>query len=240
MADFISHLQVTRDFVLKYEEKERLDSEQLTKQVERHIDTLRTIRSKLEERAELKSRIGDYRDWKREFMAKKAAVMSGKTLRDATSSLEDTRDSESKPPESGGRDLATVLESLNKLAQLEQRITSLEGEGENLYDKMKAAEAPGAHREAQKTSLDFKKTRAADPLARGKAGGLRSVYAVRAKKVPLSKGIRLPIRQGGGAGRGGTFLTSVEENNRWVCHGVEDNVVMEGNGWSLYCIVPQE
>ncbi|CAE7528687.1 unnamed protein product [Symbiodinium microadriaticum] len=186
-----------------------MDSEQLTKQVERHIDTLRSIRSKLEERVELKARIGDYRDWKRDFMEKKTAVMSGKTLQDASSSSPQlTQDlNTTHPTAGGGRDLATVLDSLNKLAQLEQRITSLEREGENIYDKMKASEA-------QKTSLDFKKKRAADPLARasGKPGGMRAVYAVRAKKVPLSKGVRLPVQRGGP--RGGTFLTSVEESNR--------------------------
>lgn len=212
-------LEVTRDFVLKYEEKEKMNSELLTKQVERHIDTLRDIRSKLEERVELKARIGDYRDWKKEFMTKKTAVMSGKTLKDVGASPSATARggmNDDSPPNAtaGGKDLATVLDSLNKLAQLEQRITSLEKDGDNMLNQMRAQEGPGSsHLEAKKTQIDFKKKRAADPLARasGKPGGMRTVYAVRAKKVPLSKGVKLPIRKGGNRG---VFLTSVEENNR--------------------------
>jgi hypothetical protein len=164
---------------------------------------------------ELKARIGDYRDWKKEFMEKKNAVMSGKTLKDASKEISPTQESSgSKPATAGGRDLATVLDSLNKLAQLESRITSLEKDSENLFDKMREKEGPNVHFEAQKTAIDFKKKRAADPLAAasGKPGGLRTVYALRAKKVPMSKGVRLPIRQGGG--KGGVFLTSVEDNNR--------------------------
>lgn len=73
-------LEVSRDFILNYEKKEALDSEKLANQVERHIETLRTIRSKLEDRLELKSRINEYRDWKKNFHDKKLAIMNGKTL----------------------------------------------------------------------------------------------------------------------------------------------------------------
>lgn len=219
-------LEVSRDFVLKYEKKELADSEQLASQVERHIDTLRNIRGKLEERLELKSRINDYRDWRKGFEEKKLAVLNGKTI----SNFEQSKQSQSLVPspsnpqnkirttsgqgQSNGRDLATVLDSLNKLAQLEARISSLERDNENMYEKMKNDETnmtfeqerdkDRREKEAEKTALEFRKKRAADPLrGGGKSGAVKTVYTIKTKKVPMSKGVkeRLP--------GGGTFLTAV-------------------------------
>mmetsp|Transcript_22727 Transcript_22727/g.33206 ORF Transcript_22727/g.33206 Transcript_22727/m.33206 type:complete len:513 (+) Transcript_22727:216-1754(+) len=200
-------LEVTRDFVLKYEQKELSDSERLTTQVERHIETLRTIRSKLEDRIELKGRIGEYRDWKKEFMHKKNAVMSGKTLQSLTPPASGTHTQSTEKQRTlgsggGSRDLATVLDSLNKLAQLEARITSLEKDSENMFDKMKRTEE-SSQREAERTALQFKKKRAADPLGKG---SVKTVYALRTKKVPLHTGVKLPRQQK----TGGTFLTAMD------------------------------
>ncbi|KAJ1407981.1 hypothetical protein B484DRAFT_403666 [Ochromonadaceae sp. CCMP2298] len=49
-------LNVSKDFVLTYEKKEQENADRLTHQVDRHISTLRTLRSKLETRHELKTR----------------------------------------------------------------------------------------------------------------------------------------------------------------------------------------
>jgi hypothetical protein len=221
-------LEVSREYILNYEKKETSDSEKLANQVERHIETLRTIRSKLEDRVELKTRINDYRDWKRGFHDKKMAILNGKTLQTFSES-DDTggggagTNGHTSPGHGlkssgrgksasgsggaattatgggGGRDLAVVLDSLNKLAQLEARITSLEKDNENMYEKMKTTEVTTQH-EAEKTALEFKKKRAVDPLQRG---AMKTVYTLKTKKVPMSKGVKLPK---------GTFLTAVDRD----------------------------
>jgi hypothetical protein len=213
-------LEVSRDFILNYEKKEAMDSEKLANQVERHIETLRTIRGKLEERVELKSRINEYRDWKKGFHEKKAAIMNGKTLQSYSAdsqsvggggtggagrggsggSTRGTTGGGGSGATGGGKDLAVVLDSLNKLAQLEARITSLERDHDNMYEQMKGSEV-ATQQEAEKTALEFKKKRAVDPLQRGAA--MKTVYTLKTKKVPVSKGIKLPK---------GTFLTAVERD----------------------------
>jgi hypothetical protein len=56
---------------------------------------------------------------------------------------------------SSSQELSTVLDSLSRLAELEQRISGLEKE--NKYDKMLAQENPGGA--AQRSSIEFKKKR---------------------------------------------------------------------------------
>lgn len=79
--------QVAKDFVLDYEEKEKINADRLTHQVDRHISTLKTLRSKLETRQDLKTRTEEYRTWQRGFMPKKHAVMVGKTLQEFEATL---------------------------------------------------------------------------------------------------------------------------------------------------------
>ena len=220
-------LEVTKDFVLKYEQKEMENSERLTEQVERHISTLRSIREKLESKLELKERINDYRQWKKDFSHKKTAVMSGKTLASLDPNV--THKGKSKTGEDGmstsqgpTTELATVLDSLNKLAQLENRITDLETN--NVYQKMSDLEEQRAYDAQEKTALEFNRRRATGGANKGAPN--RAVYAVRQKKVPLHKGATVrggaaTKRRTGGAGGGGTFLTDVggdtgTENRRYV------------------------
>lgn len=203
-------LEVSRDYVLKYQQKEIADSEKLANQVEKHIQTLRDIRGKLEERIELKSRINDYRDWKKGFHEKKVAIMSGQTLTNFNESHSQnskqngtttTMAASSTAPGTGGgsRDLAVVLDSLNKLSQLEARITSLERDNDNMYEKMKKNEET-SQLEAERTALEFKKKRTIDPLQKG---AMKTVYSLKTKKVPISKGVKIPK---------GTFLTAVDRD----------------------------
>lgn len=206
-------LEVTKDFVLKYELNEMKNSERLTEQVERHISTLRNIREKLESKIELKERINDYREWKKSFSVKKNAVMNGQTLASLDPSITQKSTANSTMGQSktgGAHDLATVLDSLNKLAQLENRITDLETN--NVYQKMSDLEEQRAYDAQEKTALEFNKRRATGgPKASG--GPSRAVYAIRQKKVPLHQGATL--RGGPGTtrrktgGGGGTFLTDV-------------------------------
>lgn len=198
-------LEVTKDFVLRYEENEMKNSERLTEQVERHISTLRSIREKLESKIELKERIHEYREWKKDFAPKKQAVANGQTL---ASLGPKTRSSEAsasmeRSVKGATAELATVLDSLNKLAQLESRITDLEEN--NVYQKMVDAEEQRAFEKKEKTALEFKKRRSTGTNRRD-AGPSRSVYTVRQKKVPLHHGATL---RGSRASRGGTFLTEM-------------------------------
>jgi len=108
------------------------------------------LRGKLEEQSELQTRQEEFRDWKREFKAKKAAVLAGKTLTElgnTPTSNESNRggtfhNNQNQSPHhyQNSRELSTVLESLSKLAELEKRITSLEKD--NTYEQLKKAEEP--------------------------------------------------------------------------------------------------
>jgi hypothetical protein len=207
-------LEVTRDFVLKYEQNEIKNSERLTEQVERHISTLRNIREKLESKVELKERISDYRQWKKGFTEKKQAVMSGQTLASldpkVRSSKNSTSGSVGDSTKGATKELATVLDSLNKLAQLENRISDLETN--NVYQKMSDLEDQRAYDAQQKTALEFNKRRATGGNTKGTGGPSRTVYAIRQKKVPLHQGATLrgaPAQSRRGKTGGGTFLTDV-------------------------------
>mmetsp|Transcript_518 Transcript_518/g.1211 ORF Transcript_518/g.1211 Transcript_518/m.1211 type:complete len:510 (+) Transcript_518:197-1726(+) len=202
-------LEVTRDFVLRYEQSEIKNSERLTEQVERHISTLRGIREKLESKVELKGRINEYREWKQGFMAKKNAVMNGQTLASLDPKVRHSQDNESAKSSGGAtQELATVLDSLNKLAQLENRITDLETN--NVYQKMSDLEDQRAYDAQQKTALEFNKRRATGGNAKASGSPSRTIYAIRQKKVPLHKGATLrgaPAASRRGKTGGGTFLT---------------------------------
>lgn len=82
----VKPLEVSRDFVLKYEQKERENAARLSDHVERHINTLKTLRDKIEQRNDTITRSKAYREWKIGFASKKNAVMMGKTLNEISSS----------------------------------------------------------------------------------------------------------------------------------------------------------
>lgn len=238
--EHIKPLEVTKDYVLEYERREKENQERLTSQVERHISTLKTLREKLETRAELKSRTDEYRQWQRDFSVKKQAVMIGKTLEEieaeqraaeegagpATSSQSKKKavsGRQQQPQDSSTQELSNVLESLNKLAELENRITSLERD--NVYEKMVAQERPAVN---DRTVMDFRKARTGMP----EKGPMGIVYAMKPKKtswqvkVPATKASAVPVGAGGAAARarqrqaalgrddgadgGGTFLTGYD------------------------------
>ena len=108
-------------------------------------------------------------------------------------------------------ELSNVLDSLNKLAELETRITSLETD--NKYEQMKSKERPTADR---RTIQEFKKSRA--PV---KEGPMAVTYEMRTKqkswqvKLPANKRNKTqPGRQParGGGGNTGTFLTGGDDD----------------------------
>jgi len=205
--EHIKPLEVSKDYVLEYERREKENQERLAAQVERHITTLKTLREKLETRAELKSRTDEYRAWQKDFSTKKQAVMIGKTLEeieaerlaaeeggDPASNDDGARKKRAQAiaQQQGGsaQELSNVLDSLNKLAELESRITSLEKD--NVYEKILQQERPAVN---DRTVMDFRKARVSMP----DKGPVAVTYAMRPKKSSWQ--VKLPAA-GRGAGGG--------------------------------------
>lgn len=177
--------------------------------MQRHISTLRTLRKKLEDRNDLKMRSEEYRQWQKSFQPKKNAVMLGKTLAEVEVGYEreveedddindklmhasNTRKKGQSMPKqtAGSQELNTVLDSLNRLQELESRITSLEKD--NKYDLMMAKEKPTAD---QRQSFEFKRARA----VRAPSGSLPGTKG----PVGVVYNVSLPAKGGrGGMGMG--------------------------------------
>eukprot|EP01033_Poteriospumella_lacustris_P001599 gene1599-1162_t len=187
--EHIKPLEVSKDFVLDYESREKEQQERLSNQVDRHIQTLKSLRQKLEARHDMKQRNEEYRQWQKEFIPKKQAVMVGKTLDeielkkgDDGPTEEERLDSEvnddilrrasqrkalnGKAPNQSSQELTTVLDSLSRLAELEQRISSLEKD--NRYDAMLAKENPPAF---QRSSIEFNDHKMYPELSHTKVNG---------------------------------------------------------------------
>ncbi len=174
-------LEVSKNFIIELERREIEKQEHMAKQVESHIHTLRKLRNKIEQKADVKQRSDDYRSWQRQFSSKKNAVMLGKTISDYEAEMraksvnefgdsstmyqsEEERidneirgfnDSMRKHHQTkSGTELTNVLESLNKLAELEKRITNLESD--NKYDQMVQLEKVPAN---ARVSVEFQKKR---------------------------------------------------------------------------------
>lgn len=152
---------------MSYETREKENDERLTSQVERHIGTLKKLREKLEERQDVKSRSEEYRAWKDDFGAKKSAIMNGKLADPASQNLEPSSPLNSRGGNrferqksagslqrggGGSQELSTVLDSLNKLSELEKRITTLEKD--NVYEDLMKKERPVVN---ERVTFEFKK-----------------------------------------------------------------------------------
>lgn len=220
-------LEVSRDFVLDYERREKENSERLAHQVESHIHTLRTLRGKLEQRADLKSRTDEYREFQRDFRHKKNAILEGKTVDEynqSKGSTVNTLSTTGAPPKKKGptSDLSHVLNSLSRLSELENRISKLESG--NMFDNLLDAEQNPKIPETV-DEFDFKKKRT---MGNNGKSGMRVVYSVQPKKggtLPRKKdtlargGAMAAVRQqreSVGGPSGGTFLTGVAEENNPV------------------------
>ena len=209
---------MSRDFVLDYERKEKENSEKLATQVERHIHTLRNLRGKLEQRADLKSRTEEFRQWERDFIPKKEAVFEGKTIDEYERLKTQASPQGQNPPNISMKkgptsDLSHVLDSLSRLSELENRISKLETG--NVFDNLVAAEE---NPRSSNFDLDFKKKRT---LAPNDKTSMRVVYSIQQGKKNPAPGN--PLARGGGIAAirqqrdsqeaGGIFLTGVAEEN---------------------------
>lgn len=213
--EHIKPLEVSKDFVLEYEKREKENQDRLSHQIDKHIGTLKSLRQKLEARHELKTKTEEYRTWQRDFLPKKHAVMIGKTLNeiDTSASSPTTRELDALDKEindelmnkklqaRSSQELNTVLDSLSRLADLEHRISSLEKD--NKYDQMVAMEKPTAN---QRTAFEFRKKRG--PMATSSAnhdpevgghGPMGMVFEVRNKK-PAQAGNSWKVKLPSGTG----------------------------------------
>ena len=145
-------LQVSKDFIVEYEQREAKQSERLDSEVQRHIECLRRLRTNIEDRDAMRGRKEQYRyhkaqmeKEKEEFDKRKAAAkVESRAL--AQASLSDLPADAAEPAGRGTKKdtrrnvqgtLTAVINSLDKLVDLERRISSLEKD--SIYDRMDAA-----------------------------------------------------------------------------------------------------
>lgn len=122
-------LQVSKDFVLQYEDVENKRKEKLDNEIFRHVENLKRIRKRMDKELDLRRRHQDFRKWKVERAPIKKAIMEGKVVTAgslASSQASDTGSVHQSSVYTQQTGLETVLQSLNKLEQLEQRIATLE------------------------------------------------------------------------------------------------------------------
>ena len=62
-------LEVTEDFILKYEEQQRVEEERLEEEVQRHVKSLQRIKTNLKEKEEIRRRSMIYRTKKKALLA---------------------------------------------------------------------------------------------------------------------------------------------------------------------------
>lgn len=121
-------LQVSKDFVLQYEQREHERKEKLDNEIVRHVDNLKRIRQQMNEQLDLRQRHQTFRRWKVERAPIKKAIMEGKIVTNNSLSMSQLSGSSQHKAsyytqQSG---LETVLQSLSKLEELEHRISALE------------------------------------------------------------------------------------------------------------------
>ena len=151
-------LEVTEDFILKYEEQQRIEEERLEEEVQRHIKSLQRIKTNLKEKEEMRRRTMIYRTKRKALLAplenskEYGETVSGNTLSLPNVSGPLTPNGPSSG--SGGMQgtLSKVINSLDKLVDLEKRIARLESDADGTDDH----NGGGGSR---RTQLKFKKGR---------------------------------------------------------------------------------
>ena len=184
-------LQVSKDFVLSYQERERKEEERLDSEVNRHIECLKRLREQIEKREAMKSKKEAYRRAK--AATQQPSVPSSRVGGRKSVPGNDESGAVTMTDQAAGT-LTTVISSLDRLVDLERRIASLEKD--SIFDRVEMA-AGGASAGASVQSggtrrggnLSFTKQRIPPSTVRPS----RDVYAV-----------RLAAKGGGGrGGRGG-------------------------------------
>jgi len=107
-------LEVDNEFIKEYERREALEEERLDAEVQRHISCLKNLRKNLKNREETRSRNMKYK-MDREALA---ATSNG--------SAGEGKQPETQPKQQISGTLSKVIHSLDKLVDLEKRISNLE------------------------------------------------------------------------------------------------------------------
>ncbi|GMI42552.1 hypothetical protein TeGR_g5579 [Tetraparma gracilis] len=136
-------LQVGKDYIVQYEAEEERNEAALQRQVEHHVNCLKNLRSSIERRETIKERKANFKEFKAQVEAERKAVLEGKVtaanrFKLAQSDQQGGEGSEQEAPAKGKQlkgTLSTVIGSLDKLVELEKRISSLESD--NLHDRVK-------------------------------------------------------------------------------------------------------
>ena len=189
-------LEVNEDFILKYEKQEREEEERLEEEVQRHINSLQRIKSNLKQKEKVRRRTIIYREKR-------------KALQNSLGQYDQANIDPQGPPRGmlapgninpeseesmmGGMHgtLSKVINSLDKLVDLEKRITQLESD---VGPHSPVAGASGDHG-TRRTRIKFTKRRAE---SEGKVPA-RNIFSV--KEVPIGSKKRSTKRKGS-TGRG--------------------------------------
>jgi len=126
-------LHLNADYVRRYEEQERDKEERLEKEVLRNINTLTRLRGSLAEREDTQKRYSTYRK-KRKALERKYQSHGGFSTRREDFVKSQRKEEEEEVPEENN-DTAKVFQSLDKLVQLEKRISVLETEANVMMKK---------------------------------------------------------------------------------------------------------
>jgi hypothetical protein len=107
-------LEVDNEFIKDYERREAIEEERLDAEVQRHISCLKKLRQNLKNREETRNRNLKYK------MDKQALEQT------ATGTTQRAPEPESQPKQQISGTLSKVIHSLDKLVDLEKRISNLE------------------------------------------------------------------------------------------------------------------
>ena len=172
-------LQVSKDFVLEYQARERTEEERLDAEVNRHIDCLKKLRGQIEARESLRAKKEAYRRAKAQMRVPGVPRRQNATKPRGESLERKAPDA----PEPHGT-LTTVISSLDRLVDLERRIASLEKD--SLLDRVDvAAGSVNSGASSRRSGLSFTRQRVPPTTTRPS----RDVYAVRLqpKQQPLRR-----------------------------------------------------
>lgn len=203
-------LQVSKDFVLSYQEREKREEERLDAEVQRHIGCLKRLRDQIEKRESVKAKKEAYRRaiQKQQQHAAPAARGSGGPTNGRKAAGDDPAQGAhagvAMTDQAQGT-LTTVISSLDRLVDLERRIASLEKD--SIFDRveMAAGGASGGGSVASsarqgRSGLSFTKQRIPPSTTRPS----RDVFAVRLHKGHPKRagpgGVRRPVGYRAGKG----------------------------------------
>ena len=159
-------LVVDAGFTADYERRERLDEERLEEEVGRHVASLRRLRGKLQDREEVRQRNVRY---KRDM----AALSAGQRLETQPEDEFDDEVGDMAVTSEVTGTLSKVLLSLDKLVDLEKRITHLEGAASQSSLQFTRRRAEATSSEPAKTvfTVEQASTRGRLPRMQQSSGG---------------------------------------------------------------------